>query len=181
MADINRYQYTAKRHKRFEAEWLRNSKPEDVYFRALPDPVRARRSLNFKDVLAEVVFERYQDWDGSWVENDAVIWIGMIVSERPGAGAQLLKLLRNASISYGVYMAGIPAPREPRNWNRGKFSVDELRLAGWLERQGFELVRRGSAFRVVFTPYCGVEPGKSFFEANGVPATGHWTQQRART
>lgn len=143
----------AERLVRMEKAWLDSSTPEDFYFSLRPDvPKPLRRSTVIKGALAELTFGRYQDLDGSWVQNDVVVWLGMIVSEAAGAGSQLLEAICKGCGRSGLVLMGTPTPLKPRDWCRDeKFDFNQRRLINWYMRHGFRVLQNASTTRLVFS------------------------------
>lgn len=137
--------------RRVEDAWLTASEPDNFWFETFNEPKSLRRSKNFPGALAELCFGRYQGFDGKWIEDDAVVWLGMIASDLEGSGGRLLGAIKKICGQANLAVMGTPTPLKPRDWNRSTaFDFDINRLIYWYMRQGFRVVQDGSSTRVVF-------------------------------
>lgn len=139
-----------------EKAWIQSSESEEFWFDNFPISKTLRRSKTIKGGLASLEFGRYMDMKGNWVDNDQVVWLGMITSDIPGNGAQLLKSITRACGRANLAVVGTPTPLKPKNWDPIRpFEFDVTRLVHWYMKQGFRLIQDGHQTRVVFVPTSG--------------------------
>jgi hypothetical protein len=134
--------------------WERGSTPDEVYFETFVEAKPMRRSTTISGGLADLTFGSYKDLSGSWVEHQGVVWLGMITSDIPGAGSELLSALSKSCARLNLVMVGEPIALKPRDWdNARKFSYDSQRLIHWYMKHGFKVVQDPRSTRVVYSPF----------------------------
>lgn len=136
-----------------EEAWIANSDEEDFYFEAVPAPMKLRRSRRFPGALSALRFGSYQDLDDRWVEDPRVVWLSMIVSDRPGNASGLLDALTLPLRRQGLALIGSPTALRPRDWDGTRKTRNDVDLIGWYMRRGFKVVQNSHSTRVLSCDY----------------------------
>lgn len=123
----------------------------DYKFAAFPkDPAQMREHRQIPDAYASLRFGEYRDFGGAWMQNSAVVWLNMIVANRPGQGKILIdRISKNLSKS-GITIVGDPAPFSGRDWEDNRLyprSTEEL--IQWYIRRDFQVVQSEGQTRVM--------------------------------
>ncbi|PPD06496.1 MAG: hypothetical protein CTY28_13045 [Hyphomicrobium sp.] len=140
----------AERLDELKAAWLAGSDEEEFYFEAFSHPKLLRRSKSVTGALTQLEFGKYQNFRQEWIDDDRVVWLGMIVSDQAGAGTELLKKLTKQLARCGVSLIGTPTPLKPRDWAPDRpFEYRADKLIDWYRKLGFQVLPNGSEMRVV--------------------------------
>jgi hypothetical protein len=132
--------------------WERSSTPEDFYFLLWDVPMPLRRSTKIPGALASLAFGKFKGLDGGWVDDDNVVWLGMITSDVPGDGGRLLDALKRCCIRYNLALVGDPVGLQPRDWSADrKWDGRPEVLISWYMNHGFRIVQNGFTTRVVYS------------------------------
>lgn len=132
-----------------ERSWRDNSKEEDVFFEGFSVPKPLRRSTRFPGALSDLVFGKYKTFDNKWVENDRVIWLGMITSDVQGHGSHFIDKLTIDLSKLGVSLVGEPAALKPKSWPASRPFIRNNDLIGWYLRHKFQVLQSDAGTRVV--------------------------------
>ena len=103
--------------------------------------------------LASLVFGHYKDLSGSLISDNRVIWLGFIMSDQPGEGAPLLKLIRRLACENGLAVCGEPVALKPASWGTQRpWSNDKYSLITWYLRNGFHVLQNKWQTRIWYVP-----------------------------
>jgi len=136
-----------------EEAWITGSDEEEFYFSSFPEPMKLRRSQKFPGALSALTFGTYQDLNDQWVQDDRVVWLSMIVSDRPGYAGRLLDALTLPLRQHGLALIGTPTALRPRDWDQSRQDRTHVDLVGWYMRHGFKVVQSSTSTRIVNCEY----------------------------
>jgi len=136
-----------------EKLWLDQTEEEEVRFALFAEPKLLRRPRTGMKALAALHFGGYQDMSGTWITDDRVIWLQMIMSEQPGEGARLLGQICRLASGHGLAICGEPVSLKPASWDETRHwsgRVDDLII--WYLRHDFRVVQSKWRTRVWHVP-----------------------------
>jgi hypothetical protein len=138
-----------------EAEqfWLDQTTEEEIRFGLFAEPCRLRRPKTGMKALASLIFGHYKDLSDQPINDDNVIWLGMIMSEKPGEGARLLGQICQLAWTCGLAICGDPVPLKPESWDpQRRWSGDRNDLIAWYLRNEFRIVQTKRQTRLWYLP-----------------------------
>lgn len=122
--------------------WLTQTTEEDVRFETFPDAKLLRRPLSGVRALAALSFGQYIDMTDKVIDDDRVIWLGMIMSEERGEGARLLEQICRLARAHGLAICGDPVALKPAGWEPARpWMRSKHELIGWYLRHDFIVVQ----------------------------------------
>ena len=136
-----------------EEAWRDGSDEENFYFAGFDQPKKLRRSRRFPGALTALTFGSYQDFDGHWVQDSRIVWLDMIVGDRPAYAGALLDDITSVLRKNGLGMIGSPTFLRPRDWSDERRGRKDTELLAWYMKRGFKIVQNSQSARIVHCEY----------------------------